>query len=297
MSIEIYKLAIKNAEQESSFRIVAKLSEELGDEYNDKLQNLPEAIKWWEYSKFYCNKVDQRGEDNSNVLCKLFLKIATAKSKIENQTVMDSADLITTAEEVRANKETGGLSSSNSILGRRKERESISTTSELSLTEVNKESVEPQTQVGTAAKKAKPRGRSGDEMRPWTYEEDMMLIKLVEEEGKRWRTIESLFPDRNAAMCRNRYGRMEAPDRPELNSYKPSVNRCKLCGEIKKGHTCKAKKSELVIMSGQGNLPAPGSIQLSDAVGNRLSSETELVCDSLVTLSSMQSRTLLSHNP
>jgi len=83
-------------------------------------------------------------------------------------------------------------------------------------------------------------------MRAWDYEEDAQLILAVQKMGRRWMVIAATFPDRTEAMCRNRYARMSAPKRA---GAKPR-NRCNACGELKKGHSCRARN--MVINSRDG---------------------------------------------
>ena len=47
-------------------------------------------------------------------------------------------------------------------------------------------------------------------------------------------------------MCRNRYGRMCAPHKPEMKNWKESKNKCGACGQLKKGHSCPVKNKLLV---------------------------------------------------
>jgi len=87
----------------------------------------------------------------------------------------------------------------------------------------------------------KPSRTSSSAMRVWEYEEDQILMTAVSKLGKRWRAISRLFHDRSEAMCRNRHARIFAPMRTEMKGWKPSVNRCNACGQLKKGHSCPAK--------------------------------------------------------
>jgi len=91
------------------------------------------------------------------------------------------------------------------------------------------------------AKKPRANRATSGAMRVWEYEEDQALLAAVSKFGKRWREIARLFHNRSEAMCRNRYTRIFAPHRPEMKGWKPSVNRCNACGQLKKGHSCAAK--------------------------------------------------------
>merc|ERR1719502_228613 len=61
--------------------------------------------------------------------------------------------------------------------------------------------------------------------RAWLPAEDALLLKAVDKYGPSW-----------TAICRNRYQRIKAP----LQEGKEGRNRCKRCGQIKRGHTCTA---------------------------------------------------------
>jgi hypothetical protein len=75
----------------------------------------------------------------------------------------------------------------------------------------------------------------------WLAEEDHALRNAVETHGTSWKKIEydlsRLGYHRSTAMCRNRYQRMCAPSQ----EGKEGRNRCKRCGQIKRGHTCTAE--------------------------------------------------------
>ena len=75
----------------------------------------------------------------------------------------------------------------------------------------------------------------------WLAEEDHALRNAVEKHGTSWKKIEydlsRLGYRRSTAMCRNRYQRMCAPSQ----EGKEGRNRCKRCGQIKRGHTCTAE--------------------------------------------------------
>lgn len=86
-------------------------------------------------------------------------------------------------------------------------------------------------------------------MRPWEYDEDVILVDAIERLGKRWKDIAALFPARTDAMCRNRWARMQAPSRTESKRWRAPRNKCNVCGAIKKGHSC-AQKAALAINAG-----------------------------------------------
>ena len=57
--------------------------------------------------------------------------------------------------------------------------------------------------------------------------------------GPRWRQVAAMVPGRSEAMCRNRYQRIMAPVKEGSNCT--SRNRCTRCGQMKRGHTCRAQ--------------------------------------------------------
>lgn len=101
---------------------------------------------------------------------------------------------------------------------------------------------------GSAQKRSRKMG--AQDMRVWDFEEDQKLLDLVDRLGKRWKAISGEFADRTEAMCRNRYGRMCAPHKPEMKNWKESKNKCGACGQLKKGHSCPVK-NKLLVTTGQ----------------------------------------------
>jgi len=85
-------------------------------------------------------------------------------------------------------------------------------------------------------------GGKHEDMRPWSPEEDALLLDIVKTAGKRWKIIAEQLSDANhsrtTAMVRNRYLRIERGK--ELTERGISKNRCGRCGEIKRGHVCRA---------------------------------------------------------
>lgn len=73
---------------------------------------------------------------------------------------------------------------------------------------------------------------------PWRPEEDEALVAAIKTHGMSWKKVEKdLRPyARTVAMCRNRYARMMAPLRGGIQAK--GRNRCKICNQIKRGHTC-----------------------------------------------------------
>lgn len=84
------------------------------------------------------------------------------------------------------------------------------------------------------------RSRAGGNIQgvAWLPKEDEALKNALDAVGKRWNGVanhilKATGSERSAAMCRNRWQRMQV-------SAKPGRNICKRCGETKRGHTCKA---------------------------------------------------------
>lgn len=74
----------------------------------------------------------------------------------------------------------------------------------------------------------------------WTKEEDTLLLELVERQQREkpsWKLVERQMKEagynRSVAMARNRFQRIRA-----LENGKTGRNRCKKCGEVKRGHIC-----------------------------------------------------------
>ncbi len=73
----------------------------------------------------------------------------------------------------------------------------------------------------------------------WTYDENRVLLGAIEQfsNGKIvWDVVGKVMKDagfeRTGKMCRHRYGRIVK------GQTKPGVNRCNICGQRRKGHTC-----------------------------------------------------------
>jgi hypothetical protein len=64
----------------------------------------------------------------------------------------------------------------------------------------------------------------------WTPEEDIIMDVLIETHGTKWSVIKKYFLNRSTAMIRNRYIRR--------HSKKKGVHKCRICGQIRLGHTC-----------------------------------------------------------
>ena len=75
----------------------------------------------------------------------------------------------------------------------------------------------------------------------WTVEEDLLILQLVDQHGKKWSKIAAHLPGRTDNGVRNRWNRMERAHvikqrRPAGTGY-----RCRRCGEPKRGHICAAR--------------------------------------------------------
>lgn len=74
----------------------------------------------------------------------------------------------------------------------------------------------------------------------WTMEEDLFIMDMVEQYGKRWSKIAAQMPGRTDNGVRNRWNRMEkAQSLRELRGPRYGY-RCRRCGQPKRGHTCAA---------------------------------------------------------
>ena len=74
----------------------------------------------------------------------------------------------------------------------------------------------------------------------WTVEEDLLILKLVEQHGKRWSRIAQELPGRTDNGVRNRWNRME---KAQASKATGSGYRCRRCGQPKRGHICSALTS------------------------------------------------------
>ena len=72
-----------------------------------------------------------------------------------------------------------------------------------------------------------------ENMAAWTEEEDRALDDMVARIGPAWTEIcSSTFPDRTVSSVRNRFQRRRNGTRIQ------GRNKCRRCGQIKRGHTC-----------------------------------------------------------
>jgi len=87
-------------------------------------------------------------------------------------------------------------------------------------------------------------GGAHENMRGWSPEEDELLLNLIDTSGKRWKFIAEQLGNANPrtpAMVRNRYLRIERGR--FLTEQGLSKNRCGQCGELKRGHVCRAPRA------------------------------------------------------
>jgi len=75
----------------------------------------------------------------------------------------------------------------------------------------------------------------------WTVEEDLFILQLVEQHGKRWSKIAAHLPGRTDNGVRNRWNRMERAQLIKKNRGVSAGYRCRRCGEPKRGHICAAR--------------------------------------------------------
>lgn len=68
--------------------------------------------------------------------------------------------------------------------------------------------------------------------RKWEPEEDVEILRLVAEHGKKWNLFEqNHFHERSSASIRNRWQRLQ-------RYSSTNTNKCKRCGKPRRGHTC-----------------------------------------------------------
>jgi hypothetical protein len=74
----------------------------------------------------------------------------------------------------------------------------------------------------------------------WTVEEDLLILQLVEQYGKRWSKIAAHLPGRTDNGVRNRWNRMEKAQTLRHRNGAEQGYRCRRCGQPKRGHICAA---------------------------------------------------------
>ena len=91
-----------------------------------------------------------------------------------------------------------------------------------------------------------PSGGKHEHMRTYTPDEARVVIGLVEQHAPRWTHIAKLVSEltqqtRSSASIRNYYKRFQASKAiAERDSSIRKLNRCQMCGQIKRGHICTA---------------------------------------------------------
>lgn len=120
-------------------------------------------------------------------------------------------------------------------------------------------------------KKAGPGGKH-DNMRVYTPDEAALVLKLVEAHAPRWTHIAKLVSEatnqeRTAASIRNYYKRFCASKKiAERDGAIKKLNRCQLCGEIKRGHICKPTQLEYNKAMAAKETPKPKAAPASAAL-------------------------------
>ena len=79
-------------------------------------------------------------------------------------------------------------------------------------------------------------GGAHESSKRWEAGEDRLLAHAVNEHGQKWRLIMPLFPGRNRQQIRCRWGRIRS-GMLEAKAGR-ARNRCRKCGQIKRGHVC-----------------------------------------------------------
>jgi len=74
----------------------------------------------------------------------------------------------------------------------------------------------------------------------WTVEEDLLILQLVEQHGKKWSKIAAHLPGRTDNGVRNRWNRMERAQVLRQRRGPEAGYRCRRCGQPKRGHICAA---------------------------------------------------------
>ena len=86
----------------------------------------------------------------------------------------------------------------------------------------------------------------GGVQKAWELEEDNIIEKMLDRVGPKWKLIVKELPGRNVTSMRKRFERMLKGQkmREDDAMYQTGFlkNRCRACGQPKRGHTCLAKK-------------------------------------------------------
>ena len=84
-------------------------------------------------------------------------------------------------------------------------------------------------------------GANRKRFRPmWTGEEDMFIVRYVEQHGRLWSKIAELMEGRSHRAVRNRWLRMQKGQATREKRGPDNGYRCRRCGELKLGHICSA---------------------------------------------------------
>ena len=91
-----------------------------------------------------------------------------------------------------------------------------------------------------------PRGSGRKRFRPmWTAEEDVFIVRYVEQHGRQWAKIAGLMENRSHRAVRNRWLRMQKGQATRESRGPDDGYRCRRCGELKLGHICAASLPRL----------------------------------------------------
>ena len=85
--------------------------------------------------------------------------------------------------------------------------------------------------------------RSKKDVALWTVEEDLLILQLVKQVGKKWSRIAAQLPGRTDNSVRNRWNRMErgqALRESHASDDTDTSYRCRRCFLPKRGHSCAA---------------------------------------------------------
>ena len=86
-----------------------------------------------------------------------------------------------------------------------------------------------------------PANCSKTDVAHWTPDEDHLILEMVAVCGRRWQAIASHLPRRTDNGVRNRFARLVRGARATADPVGRYV--CKRCGQLKRGHSCSARKS------------------------------------------------------
>ena len=127
----------------------------------------------------------------------------------------------------------------------------------------------------------------------WTVEEDLLILQLVEEHGKKWSKIASHLPGRTDNGVRNRWNRMERAQVLRKHRGPAAGYRCRRCGEPKRGHICAARSIGDEVLEGEElHVKAAALTELSaqamEAIPASINEELPVSSEQLVGVSASQ---------